>query len=153
MITETGVVTQANDAVAWVKTLRKGACEHCQQQDSCSTSHEIKEMTVKVKNSLGVQVGDHVTMGIETRPMMFLTFFLYVFPIICMVIGALIGDSFAHRLGLSPSAGAMILGFSSFGLAFLVIKIKHSKMSKNEAYQPFLIRKTKAATPPSCKAS
>ncbi|MCG8563820.1 MAG: SoxR reducing system RseC family protein [Desulfobacterales bacterium] len=153
MITETGVVTHATEEMAWVKTLRRGACEHCQQKDNCGTSHEIKELTVTVKNTLDVKAGDNVVLGIETRPMMFLSFFLYVFPIICLVIGSLIGDTYAPRFNLSPSAGAMLLGFSCFAAAFLIIRKKHATMSKNDAYKPFLIRKKKNAEPPACKAS
>ena len=152
MITETGIVTNATPATAWVKTLRRGACEHCQQKDNCGTSHEIKEMTITVKNTLDVEEGDHVVIGLETRPMMILTFFLYVFPIICLIIGALAGDTLAPRLNLSPSTGAMIFGFSLFGAAFLVIRKKHHTMSKNEAYKPFLVRKKNSPQASSCQA-
>ena len=153
MITETGIVTQANEQMAWVKTLRRGACEHCQQKDNCGTSHEIKEMTVTVKNTLGVKTGDNVVIGIETRPMLVLSFLLYVFPIICLVAGALLGDALAPKFNFSSSAGAMFLGFSLFASAFLLIRKKHATMSKNDAYKPFLIRKKKDASPPACKAS
>jgi len=99
MITENGIATQANANTVWIKTIRSAACESCSSKDSCETSHHgSKEMTVTVKNTLGVEKGDSVVVGIHTKPMIYLSFLLYVFPIILLVIGAVIGDSLAPPL-------------------------------------------------------
>ena len=62
MITENGIVTQANQNTAWIKTIRSAACESCSSKDSCGTSHHgSQEMTVVVKNTIGA--GDSSVSG------------------------------------------------------------------------------------------
>ncbi|MCG8686550.1 MAG: SoxR reducing system RseC family protein [Desulfobacterales bacterium] len=151
MITENGIVTQATHETAWVKTTRTAACESCSSKDSCGTSHHgSKDMMVTVKNTLGVEKGDPVVIGIETRPMIYLSFLLYVFPIILLVIGAVLGDSLAPALNMNKSLLAMLIGFSCFVLAFLVVRKKQAVMSKKDEYKPFLVRKKPHSAPEGC---
>jgi len=150
MITENGIITQANPLVAWVKTTRSGACEACSSRESCGTAGSQKEMIVTVKNILNVEKGDHVIIGLETRPMLFLTFLLYVFPIILLIMGAVIGDSLAPSLKMDPSIVSMIFGFSFFGLSFYIIRKKNNSLSQEEKYKPFLVRKRSQVIPTSC---
>lgn len=153
MITETGIVTTANEQMAVVKTNRSGACEACSSRESCGTAHNQTEITVAVKNTLNVTAGDHVVIGLETRPMLYLTFLLYVFPIILMIIGAVFGDYIAGILGYDPSVTAMICGFLCFGAAFFVIRKKHKTLSQKDEFKPFLIRKKNTPFPESCTLS
>jgi len=150
MITENGIVTNANPSMAWIKTTRSGACEACASRGSCGTQNSQQEMTVTVKNTLNVGKGDHVVIGLETRPILFVTFLLYVFPIILLLLGALIGNSLATSLGHDPSLVSMISGFSFFGFSFYIIRKKNSSLSKKEAYKPFLVRKRSSAIPTGC---
>ncbi len=141
MITENGIVTQADRSTARITTMRSSACKGCSSQGSCGTSHSSKEMTVTVKNTLGVQTGDRVVIGLDTKPMVILSFLLYVFPIILLIIGALIGDSLAPLLEMDRSLCAMILGFSFFGAAFLIIRKKQAGLALKDEFKPFLVRK------------
>lgn len=151
MITENGIVIRATMETAWIKTTRSAACESCTSKDSCGTSHHgSKEMTVSVKNTLAVEKGDPVVIGIETRPMIYLSFLLYVFPIILLVIGAVIGDSIAPSLQLNNSLASMVLGFICFAAAFLVVRKKQADLSGKEEYKPFLVRKRSRSTLDHC---
>jgi len=141
MITENGIVTQANPSSAWIKTTRSSACEACASRESCGTENNREEMIVIVKNTLNVGKGDPVVIGIKTSPMLFLTFLLYVFPIILLLIGALIGNSLASSLGLDPSFSSIISGFLLFGLSFYIIRKKNTSLAEKEKYKPFLVRK------------
>lgn len=150
MITEVGIVTRTSASTAWVKTRRAGACEGCSSKGSCGTANSQKDMVVTVKNTLNVQEGDHVIIGLETGPILFLTFLLYVFPIILLTIGALIGNSLAPYTEMNPSLLSMITGFSFFGLSFYFIRKKNNSLSKKEAYKPFLVRKKSSIIPAGC---
>jgi len=150
MITENGVITQANPSVAWVKTIRTGACEACSSKESCGMGGSHKETIVTVKNTLRVEKGDHVVIGLETRPMLFLTFFLYVFPIILLIIGAVIGNNLAPSFQMDPSFLSMISGFLFFGLSFFIIRKKNNSLSKKDEYKPFLVRKRPPVITASC---
>lgn len=153
MITENGIVTSATDTTAWIKTTRSGACEACSSRESCGTASNQKEMIVSVKNTLCVKPGDHVVIGLETRPIMYLTFLLYVFPIIMLVIGALIGNAAAPKLEINSSLTSMVCGFFFFGLAFVFIRKKNRSLSGKDSYKPFLVRKRSQGIQPSCTLS
>ena len=151
MITENGIVTKATPDTAWVTTTRSAACESCSSKESCGGGHHgSKEMTVSVKNTLGVDTGDLVIIGMETRPMIILSFLLYVFPIILLVIGALIGDSLAPVLGVNESLAAMAVGFTLFAAAFLVLRNKQNSLSQRKDFRPFLVRKRARTAPQGC---
>ncbi|WP_300459243.1 SoxR reducing system RseC family protein [Desulfobacula sp.] len=150
MITENGIVTNVNAATAWVKTTRSGACESCSSKETCGTADSITEMIVTVDNTLNVEKGDHVIIGLETRPMLYLTFLLYVFPIILLTIGAVIGNSLAASFQMNPSILSMIFGFSFFGLSFYFIRKKNNALANEDAYKPFLVRKKSQVIPEGC---
>jgi sigma-E factor negative regulatory protein RseC len=153
MITENGIVTRTDRSTAWIKTIRSGACEGCSSKDSCGESHNSKEMTLELKNTLGVQTGDQVVIGIETKPMIILSFLLYVFPILLLIAGAVIGDSIAPVIGMNNSICAMILGFSFFGAAFLFIRKTQVSLTQKEEFKPFLVRKKRHPDSGSCQVS
>ncbi|MCP4670922.1 MAG: SoxR reducing system RseC family protein [Desulfobacula sp.] len=141
MIKENGVVTRSDSSTAWVKTIRTEACEHCASKDSCGSSGSFEEMIITVKNTINVKTGDHVIVGLETSPMLLLTFFVYVFPIISLTIGAIIGNSIAPSFQKDPSFVSMVTGFLFFGLAVCLVKLKNNSLSKKKNLQPFLVRK------------
>ena len=84
--------------------------------------------------------------GLETRPLLFLTFLLYVFPVIMLIIGAAIGNTLGPRFNMDPSLCAMGAGFFLFAAAFFIIRLKNNSLSKQNKYRPFLVRK-RPATP------
>lgn len=142
MITEDGIVTFATPETAWIKTTRSAACESCSSKDSCGVSHHpSEEMTVILPNTLDVMEGDRVVVGINSGPMLFLSFLLYVFPIILLIIGALIGDALAPILKMNSSGLSMGFAFLLFTVAFIIIRKKQAGMSKKDKYKPFLVRK------------
>ena len=153
MITENGIVTTATSSTAWIKTIRSGACESCSSKKSCGTASNQKEMIVSVKNTLRVEPGDHVVIGLETGPIMFLTFLLYVFPILMLIAGALIGNHLGPIFSFNASASSMIVGFAFFSIAFGIIKFKNRSYSKDQAFKPFLIRKKPQAVVANCTIS
>ncbi len=146
MIKENGVVTRADSSFAWVKTIRTEACESCSSKDSCGNFSNAEEVIITVKNTINVKKGDHVIVGLETNPMLLLTFFLYVFPVIALTIGAVIGDKLAPLFHQDPSFISMITGFSFFALAFCLIRMKSDSLSNKKKLQPFLVRKRPANT-------
>jgi sigma-E factor negative regulatory protein RseC len=151
MITEHGIVTQATPAVAQIKTNRAAACETCAAKEGCGALHQGKEITFELPNTLGVQAGDTVLIGMKTKSALQLTFLIYIVPILCLVIGALAGDALAPYFQINASFFAMVLGFSFFGLAFFILHKKSAGMNRKTEYKPRLIRKTKPGSAPACK--
>jgi sigma-E factor negative regulatory protein RseC len=97
--------------------------------------------------------GTRLLSDLKPAPILYLTFLLYVFPIILMIIGALVGHQLAPAVNINPSILSMILGFGSFGLSFYIIRKKNRSMEGEQKYKPFLIRKRSHILPQGCTLS
>ena len=93
-------------------------------------------MEVKVLNIAGAKVGDRIVLTFETASLLKATFLIYVFPIILMLAGALLGQVLAPHFEFNPSALSVLLGFGFFFTAVLIIKARANKMAQKNAYQP-----------------
>jgi sigma-E factor negative regulatory protein RseC len=135
LASEQGIVLRTDSGSAWVKTTRSSACKGCTSRDSCHTM-DGKEMEVKALNPAGAGVGDRIVLNIENGSLLKATFLIYVFPILFLVAGAVIGQLLAPLLALNPSALSALLGFALFFLSVLMMKKKAGKMANKREYQP-----------------
>ena len=109
-------------------------------------------MEVEALNTVNGQVGDLVVVSFGTAQLFMLSFFLYVFPIIVMIIGALLGEHIAKNFNGNPSTFSAILGFSFFFVAMGIVKIKDKQARKTGKYRPEII-KVKRKAKPACPVS
>lgn len=140
MATEQGIVVRLGVETAWIKTTRTSACETCAAKSSCRTLGGGKEMEVEAINEAGAKIGDTVTVGFKSSSLLKLTFFIYIFPILCMVVGAVIGQQFAVSMSYDASILSAVFGLLFFGVAFLFVRSKGNRLSKKEQYRPKIIR-------------
>ncbi len=142
MATEEGIVFKMGDAgsgTAWVKTTRTSACKSCSSRGACHTGGG-KEMEVEAINTARATVGDRIVLNIETGSLLKATFLLYVFPILAMLAGALIGHTVAEMRGSDPSGLSALFAFLFFGLAFFAIRIIGRFLSRDASYKPEIIK-------------
>lgn len=140
MATEEGVVIRIDADTAWVKTKKSQACEGCASRGACSIMGGGDEMEVQAVNTAGGRVGDRVVINFDTTPLLKATFLIYVFPILCLLAGALTGMKLAPRFNFDPSVFAAVCGFLFFGLAFVYVRIRGNRMSQEDQYRPKVIR-------------
>ncbi len=140
MATELGRVTSLQGDNAIVRTRRSSACEGCREKDRCTVVEGGKEMEFEASNPAGAQVGDTVDVEMKTGMLLLLTFFLYVFPILLLFAGALIGNYLAPRFKTDPSHLAAFFGFAFFIAAFGVVKLKDRQAARTGKYRPVIIR-------------
>ncbi|MBL7180814.1 MAG: SoxR reducing system RseC family protein [Pseudomonadota bacterium] len=140
MATEEGVVIRIGAGTAWVKTTKSKACEGCSSKGACSVMGGGDDMEVQAINAAGGKVGDRVVLSFDTTPLLKATFLIYVFPILCMLAGALIGMKLAPAFNLGTSTASAIGGFSFLALAFIYVKSKGDRMSRQDQYRPKVIR-------------
>jgi sigma-E factor negative regulatory protein RseC len=138
--TEKGVVIKTDAASAWVKTSRTAACEGCSARGTCHSNGSSDEMEVKVANDVGAKVGDRIVLSLETGPLLKASFLLYVFPVLLLILGAVIGQETAPYLNFNPSGFAAVAGFSFFAASLLIVKIKANQLAKKNEYRPRIIR-------------
>ena len=143
MATEEGVVFKigvSGSGTAWVKTTRSSACESCSSRHACQADGDGKEMEVEALNTADARVGDRVVLSLATASLLKATFLLYVFPILAMIAGALLGQTIAVMRGSDPSGLSALLGFLFFGIAFFLIRIMGRRLSTNASYKPEIIK-------------
>ncbi len=148
MAIERGVVSKiepGDDNLAWVTTKRSGSCEHCMSKDFCQEKGDKKEMEVQANNDLGAEVGDQVVIMLESSALLKAAFLMYVFPIIAMLLGAILGDRMAPQWGFDPTLTPVVAGFLFFALAILVVRFRSNKMAKKNSLQPQITRIAKKA--------
>lgn len=137
MATEKGTVTRVSTRTAWVKTTRSSACESCSARGYCHTlGGNLEEMEVEVLNPLGARVGDRVILDLKGSSLVKMAFMLYVFPVLCMLAGALVGQRYSSADSLLPIG----TGAAAFCLAFVFVRFQSNRMACNPDYRPRISR-------------
>lgn len=140
MAMEEGVIIKTNGTTAVLRTRQKTSCESCAERKHCHTSGNDKEMEVEASNKINAKVGDLVVVSFDSGRLFLLAFFLYVFPIILMIIGALIGERVAAAYEGNPSAYAALFGFGFFFISMGIVKWKDHQARKTGKFRPEIIR-------------
>ncbi|WP_373501709.1 SoxR reducing system RseC family protein [Desulfococcus sp.] len=137
MITENGIVTKIDATMARVKTVRRSTCEGCGSKESCEGA---KTGEVEAVNLANAQLGDAVTVGFESGALIKISMLLYIFPVVCMIGGAVLGNYLAPSSGMDESSGAALFAFGFFFISFLCIRLTGSRMTGNTQYQAKIIK-------------
>ncbi|MCP4370048.1 MAG: SoxR reducing system RseC family protein [Deltaproteobacteria bacterium] len=140
MATERGIVIKIDSTSAWVKTTRSSSCKTCSAKSSCSAVENGTEMEVEAINEAGAQVGDRIIISIETASLLKASFLLYVFPILLMIAGAVIGQKTGPLLDIDPSAFSAAVGFLFFFISFWFVISRGNRMARKNEYKPKIIR-------------
>ena len=97
-------------------------------------------MLVEAENPAHAKTGDRVVISFDTGSLLKATFLVYIFPILCMLVGAGIGQAMGPSLDVNPSVSAAILGFSALFLAIGFMKKKGNQLAGKDEYKPKIIR-------------
>jgi sigma-E factor negative regulatory protein RseC len=134
MATEKGIVTKTGLGTAWIKTLQSEACAGCSSCGTCGAQRPDAE--VEVINAVGAKVGDRILIDFKTSAFLKVTFMLYIFPIICLTLGAMLGLQVAADYGYDESVSSAVLGFIGFFISVAIIRVAGRKMATKENYRP-----------------
>ena len=138
MMTETGRVVAVSGDSVWVQTIRASACESCSARSGCgqrvlASVSGGKANQVLVANSLGVGVGDEVTVAVEESALLRASLLVYALPLVLMVLGAVMGQ----QLGVFQDAGA-IMG-SGIGLIIGFAIARKAQSAQSARFEPVLV--------------
>lgn len=140
MATEKGIVTRVGSNTAWVKTITDGACESCEAKSCCDAHRGKENREVEALNCAGARTGDKVTIDCHTSSLLKISFLLYVFPILCMILGAVIGQKISSYLHIEATPSSLIFGFLFFIIAVLFVKTRGNKLAQKSEYRPKIIK-------------
>jgi sigma-E factor negative regulatory protein RseC len=138
--TEKGIVIEVDDDTVWVKTEKSGACESCSSKGSCLPAGGGTDMKVEVINTAGATIGDRVVLSFGSYPLFKATFFLYMFPVLCLITGSIAGMMIAPLFDIDEQTLSAIIGISCLLGSFVIIKTRGNKMSQKDEYKPKIIR-------------
>ncbi len=134
MATEEGIVIKTGTGIALVKTTRSSACKACSSSKSCSAKGN--EMEVEAINSVGARDGDRIMLSFATTSFLKATFLLYIFPVICLVVGAVAGQKFSLYTNFDESVLSAVTGFVFFFLSVIIIKSIGNRIAQKDEYKP-----------------
>jgi sigma-E factor negative regulatory protein RseC len=97
-------------------------------------------MEVKAINQAKAEVGDRIIISFETSSLLKATFLVYLFPVLCIIIGAATGHYLAPLFDIHQSTLSVACGFLFLFIAILFVKSKGNSLGKKVAYQPKVIR-------------
>ena len=131
---------RTEDTTAWVSTKRNSSCEGCASRGSCNATGNQKEMEVQAINAAGARPGDRVVIRFESGSLLKASFLLYVFPILAMLFGAIVGQQGAPYMGMEASSGSVLLAFASFFIALVIVRSTGNRLARRTEYRPKVTR-------------
>lgn len=147
MIEETATVVSCENNQAMLEVQRQSTCGSCNAKSGCGTAVFAKTLgkkvsQVSVNNTLNLQVGDKVIVGLQESALLTGSAIVYLLPLISMLLSAALGQWLANHLSDEPSE-ILAVSFAIAGFAAAMKLISHfSKQTKNnERFQLVLIRK------------
>jgi len=138
MIEETGIVTNVDDISAKIIVQKRGACEGCSASSMCEPSE--KGMEIEALNPIRARVGQTVRISIKPQAYLKGTMFVYGFPLVSFIAGAILGKNLGEKYftEISSDMVSVILGFSALILSFLVAKNWSRKVETKTEYKPII---------------
>ncbi len=144
MATEEGVVIHTQDILARVETTQSRSCKSCESKGSCHIATDGKRVEVLAVNLAGARIGDRILMQVETASLLKACFLLYIFPVGCMLIGAILGHWIALSFGRDTSIISALSAFSALILSVMTIRSKANRMGQRDAYKPKIMKVLKS---------
>ena len=150
---EKGTVQRIEEGWAWVETRRTGSCDNCDQKKHCLMIGEGNErMLVKAENVAQALTGDEVEIHHNTKTKLKGLFMIYMFPVLGLLIGALIGKGISDLMGLNGDLWTVLAALCGMALAFFLARILGFRMKENNELTPIvsrIIRRIHTGTPAS----
>lgn len=79
-------------------------------------------------------------LNVSSSALLKVSFLLYVFPILLMIVGAVIGQNLGPRLQMDPSTLSLLTGLLFFILAFVIVRLRSNRMGQKAEYRPRITR-------------
>ena len=144
MLEEEGIVVKVEEGYAFIHTERGTSCDGCSAKSSCHSMSDTEGsiMEMRAINDMGAKVGDRVKVAIDSVIFLKSSFLIYVLPLIVMITGGIIGESYAknNMPGTDADLVAGSVGITCLVISFLLIRVWSKSLEKRREYQPQIIR-------------
>ena len=160
MIEEYAIVTKCSGSQATLEIERRTACGLCGQTRGCGNAtwgkllgHDAHDFSAE--NAVNAKVGDSVVVGIDEQAVLNSAFFMYVVPLIGLLIGTMLANYFFKNQLYVIIGAALGLTIGFFWVKGHLIGRDKSGIAYSKKYQAVILRLTddKAMSKESCHGS
>lgn len=151
MICEKGRVVSVEPEFVWVETIQTSTCSACSAKSACGQSllnsifsgkrHYVRVSTADFNEP--VQIHDQVELAIPEDVMLTGSFWVYLLPLVCLMLGAVFGQQYAVDGSDGPAVAGAFVGFL---LACVVLRIHAHYHRNNPRFHPVLHKVLSANT-------
>lgn len=143
MIEEEARVISLVGSQAWVEGRRRSACGHCEVKGACGTSllervFGHRSVAMLALNPIGAAVGERVIVGLGEQGLLRMALAAYLVPILALILGALIGETFGGAHAPLASLLGALLGLI---LAFWWLGGYSVVSARSPGRQPVILRR------------
>ncbi len=114
---ETGVVNKIEKDIAWITMIKGDQCACC---TACKAFGD-GSFEIVALNEPGAKPGDHVEVEINPRQVIKHSAIVFIFPVLSLIIGYFLGDSYFTQIGLPQEAGGIIGSLGLMIITFIAI--------------------------------
>lgn len=141
-VTKTGLVKAIQGSMAVAVTSREEACKHCKARGSCEMlGGSGAKAEVKALNTAGAEVGDTVTISLNSSSLLKASFFIYMVPILALIGGIISGFLLAKVLPLKKELVVGTMALLGMVASFVWLKQKAKQLAKRREFIPEIIAK------------
>lgn len=139
----TAVVKRLEENHVWVETDPASSCSRCKGGSGCSSVSISRlfcssKQQFRVSNTLSLQEGDVVTIGLPDEVMLKTALIAYGFPLLCLLIGAVVG---AWAVPANPDLASIALGALGFVIGLISLRFLETNRGDNTSIQPSVLAK------------
>jgi sigma-E factor negative regulatory protein RseC len=128
MMIETGVVKKIEKDLAWVTMIKGEQCAGC---TACKAFGEGSFELVAL-NEPGAKTGENVEVEINPRQVIKHSTIVFLLPVLALIIGYFLGNSYLTQIGLSLEAAGIIGSLGLMILTFFAIVGYDRMISKTQ---------------------
>lgn len=142
MIKESGRVVAVETDSLWVETIQRSTCNSCAAEKGCGQSLLAKwgnqkaylRVLLKGRDPQQFQIDDRVELGIPEDVIVSGSLFVYLTPLILMILSAWVGQTW-----WGSDLAAMLAGVLGLALGGLLVRWQAYRQRDDERLQPVLL--------------
>lgn len=119
MMIKHGTVLENKNGKLLVSVTRNEACGSCAAKGSCG---QKEETIIELYSPDDIEVGDKVILESRTSDITKYSMYVYVLPVVMMVIGAVLPNVFLKNSGYDVNLLTLLSIIIFFAISFLIIK-------------------------------
>lgn len=131
-----GIVLDISQEKAIVRILRSNQCGKCNLL--CARDNECHELVLDIPHGFILKVGDTVALDLDSSYLLLAAAIVYLLPLICLVIGVVLGTYVSDSIGISSNVMGLICGLLFASLSFIIIRVLEPRIASNKNFIPKL---------------